>query len=132
MDPALVAGHVRRAMADFVASAGRRRRMPTCLHLGLPGQGEVRIPEQEWYDAGVRADLACRALEGLETPDPLAWLSRTGSLDVTDVDAQWLSACRQAYDRHDLPFPGLFLVSRRGWANLATGEQHHWSRVRAR
>jgi hypothetical protein len=125
-----LAGHVNRAMRAHVRAAGTRRALPTVLHLGHPGAAEVQVPEQEWYDAGVRADLVARALEGLDDPAPLAWLTRSGELEAGDVDLAWCAAVRSGYARHGIALAGFFLVTRRGWADLITGERHEWRRVR--
>jgi hypothetical protein len=90
----------------------------------------VRVPDRDWYDAGVRADLVTRALDGLADPTPLAWLTRTGSLDPTDVDAAWCAAVLTGHARHGLPVAGFYVVTRAGWTDLTTGERHEWSRVR--
>ncbi|WP_310963080.1 hypothetical protein [Nocardioides terrisoli] len=125
-----LAGLVNIAMQQFVADAGRRRKLPVTLHVGLPG-GETRsVCDQPWYDHGLRADLATCAIDGLEVPDPLAWISRGGDLKPHDADWDWLAAARTAHDRHGLAMPGFFLVTRYGWAELVGGQQHPWHRVR--
>jgi hypothetical protein len=125
-----VAGHLNRAMRDLVRGAGTRRALRTVLHLGHPRAEEVLVPERDWYDTGVRADLVTRALDGLADPAPLAWLTRTGSLDATDVDAAWCAAVLTGLARHGLPVAGVFLVTRAGWTDLTSGVRHEWSRVR--
>jgi hypothetical protein len=125
-----VAGHLNRAMHDLVGAAGTRRALPTVLHLGHPRAEEVRVPERAWYDAGARADLVTRALDGLADPAPLAWVTRSGTLDPADVDVAWLAATLTGYARHGLAPAGFFLVTRSGWADLTTGERHTWARVR--
>lgn len=128
--PVPVAGLVRRALDEFVRAAGTRRAVPTVLHLGTPGGEQVRVPDRSWHDAGSRADLVARALEGLDGRDPLAWLCRRGSLCPTDVDLAWLAACRHGYARHGLGLAGFYLVTREGWADLVGGSEQRWSRVR--
>jgi hypothetical protein len=125
-----VAGHLSRAMRDLARAAGRRRALPTVLHLGHPRSEEVLVPDRDWYDAGIRADLVTRALDGLADPAPLVWLTRSGGLDPTDVDAAWCAAALAGLARHGLPVAGFFVVTRAGWADLTTGERHAWSRVR--
>jgi hypothetical protein len=125
-----IAGHLNRAMRDFVRAAGRCRALPTLLHLGHPGGEELVVPERPWYDHAARTDLVTRALDGLADPAPLVWLTRPGALDCTDADLRWHAAVRTAFGRHGLPLPGFHVVTRCGWAEVASGERHEWHRVR--
>jgi len=125
-----LAGQLHRAMRDFVASAARRRNLPDVLHVGHPAGEVVPITDQDWYDEGTRADLVTRALDGLATTTPLAWLTRVGELTTTSTDLSWCAAVRTGFDRHGLTLPGVYLLTRRGWAELISGEQHPWHRVR--
>lgn len=125
-----LAGLVNCAMRDFVEAAGRRRMLPITLHVGLPRAETRTVTEQPWFDAGLRSDLVTRALDGLESPNPLVWLSRAGDLGPRDADWAWHAAARTAFARHDLPLPGFFVVTRRGWVELSCGDRHPWYRVR--
>lgn len=130
-DPTLpLAGLVNCAMRDFVEAAGRRRTLPITLHVGLPRVETRTVTEQPWFDTGLRSDLATRALDGLEVPDPLVWMSRAGDLEPRDADWAWHAAARTAFARHGLAMPGFFVVTRRGWADLSCGDRHPWHRVR--
>lgn len=83
-------------------------------------------------DHSLRADLLERAIDGLlETEGVCAWLTRGGELDLADADAEWCAAARTAFARHGLALPGFFVLNRRGWVDLLSGERREWSRVRA-
>jgi hypothetical protein len=125
-----VARHVTLALHDFVRAAGTRRALPTVLHLGHPRAEEVVLAEQGWYDAGARADLVTRALEGLADPAPLAWLTRRGELDPTDADLAWCAAARTGFGRHGLVLDGFYVVTRTGWVDLTSDTRQEWVRVR--
>jgi hypothetical protein len=124
------AGLLTRVLHDFVRAAGRRRTLPTVLHLGHPYGELVAVPEQDWYDAAARADLVTRALDGLEDPAPLAWLTRAGTLAAEDVDLHWCAAVQTGYARHGLPLSGFYLITRTGWCDLIGGARQQWYRVR--
>lgn len=128
--PIPLAGQIHLAMRTFATSAGTARKLPTHLHVGTPAGPHLSIPEQRWYDAGLRADLVVRALDGLDVPDPCCWVTRPGELVANDVDVAWLSAARAAFARHAVALPGFFVVTRRGWMDLTTQQVHQWDRVR--
>lgn len=131
--PLPLAGRVHRAMRDFVADAGTRRALPTTMHVGAPEGQHADIAAAAWHDAGLRTELVARALAGFDEPvfeRAIPWLTRTGELDVHDADLQWCAAAREGFARYGLDLPGFFVVTRRGWANLLTGEAHRWHRVR--
>ena len=127
-----VAGRVNLAMRRFVAEAGRRRMLPASFHVGHPDGERADLVDLPWYDAGLRADLVTRAIDGVDVPDPLPWVTRSGELEPTDEDLRWLAATREAFERHALPLPGFFVVTRRGWCDLVGGQVHTWVRVRPR
>jgi hypothetical protein len=135
IDTLPLAGQLRAALCDFVAAAGTRRRLPTLFHLGTPGGDRITLPHDPTFDAGLRADLVERALDGLEgaaAERPVPWLTRTGELVPTDADFAWFSAVRDGFGRHDLEPPGFFVVTRYGWFNLANDDVIRWRRVRPR
>lgn len=120
-------------MLDFVAGAGRARALATTVHVGAPEGVHVDIPSEAWFDAGLRVDLLARALSGLDDPTfagALPWLSRTGGLDPHDADLQWCAASLAAFARFGAVPPGFFVVTRRGWLDVLTGQARPWSRVR--
>jgi hypothetical protein len=130
-----LAGQLRAALCDFVSSAGTRRRLPTLFHVGRPGGEHVTLPHDLYFDAGLRADLVERALDGLAGAAgarPCPWLTRIGDLAPTDADFAWFSAAREGFGRHGLDLPGFFVVTRYGWLNLANEDVIRWRRVRPR
>jgi hypothetical protein len=128
-----LAGQLRTALCDFVTGAGSRRRLPTLFHIGTPGGEEITLPHDQYFDAGLRADLVERAIDGLggrAGERPVPWLTRCGDLSPTDADFAWLSAAREGFGRHDRELPGFFVITRHGWLNLANDEVIRWRRVR--
>ncbi|MCW2780916.1 MAG: hypothetical protein JWR35_1365 [Marmoricola sp.] len=127
-----LAGQLRAALCAFVAEAGTRRLLPTVFHVGTPGGAHVTFPHDPSYDAGLRADLVTRAIDGLDIDEPCPWLTRSGELDLGEADLHWFAAAREAFDRHGLTMPGFFVMTRRGWVNVATEESQVWHRIRTR
>ncbi|HET6167839.1 MAG TPA: hypothetical protein VFE07_13495 [Marmoricola sp.] len=128
-----LAGQLRAELCDFVTSAGTRRNLPTLFHVGTPGGDRITLPHDRTFDAGLRADLVERAIDGLEGragERPVPWLTRAGDLSPTDADFAWFSAARDGFGRHDLEPPGFFVVTRHGWFNLANEDVVRWRRVR--
>lgn len=133
IDALPLAAQLRTALCDFVSAAGTRRRLPTLFHVGTPGGDRITLPHDLYFDAGLRADLVERAIDGLDGragERPVPWLTRTGDLTPSDADFAWFSASREAFGRHDLALPGFFVVTRYGWLNLANEDVIRWRRVR--
>jgi hypothetical protein len=134
VDALPLAGQLRAALCEFVTSAGTRRRLPTLFHVGTPGGDHLTLPHDARFDAGLRADLVERALDGLDgraAERPVPWLTRTGALSPADADFAWFSATREAFGRHGLTLPGFFVLTRYGWLNLANEDVIRWRRIRA-
>jgi hypothetical protein len=130
-DRAEVAALLRAALSAHVRGAGTRRALPTVVHVGTPGLDEFLLREEPQLDAGLRADLVERALDGLDlSRAPLSWITRTGVLSPGDADLAWFAAAREAYGRHALELPGFFVMTRYGWLDLSTDEGITWSRIR--
>lgn len=128
-----LAGPLRRATLDFVATAGGLRSLPTTLHVGTPGGARTEVPVEPWYDGGLRTELVAQALAMLEPATfavALPWLTRTGDLGTRDADLAWCAAALGAFGRYGVSPPGFFVVTRRGWLDLLTGQTRTWSRVR--
>jgi hypothetical protein len=133
IDALPLAGQLRAALCDLVTSAGTRRRLPTLFHVGTPGGDRITLPDDAYFDAGLRADLVERAIDGLQgraAERPVPWLTRTGDLSPADCDFAWFSAARDGFGRHGLALPGFFVITRYGWLNLANEDVIRWRRVR--
>jgi hypothetical protein len=132
MDTSLAAA-IKDELCQFVAAAGTRRDLQTTCHVGHPGGEQTRFVHLEVGDACLRADLVERSIDGLlTTGGACAWVTRGGELDLADADAEWFAAARTAFARHGLPLPAFFVLNRRGWVDLVSGEQRQWSRIRNR
>jgi hypothetical protein len=122
---------LRRAVREH-AAAERRRTHPPVVHVGVPGSrvATLVLAPDEPTDPGLRTDLvaALRVRAG-PTPDQLVWLTRSGELQLQDVDAWWLAAARAAYDEAQAPLV-FVVVNRRGWRDPRSGLGQTWSRVR--
>jgi hypothetical protein len=114
------------------AAAGGRRVYAPVLHVGVPGErvASLSVGTAEPTDPGLRTDVvaALRVRAG-ERPHQLVWLTRSGGLELQDVDARWLAATRAAYDeaRASLVF---VVVNRRGWRDPRSGLSRTWVRLR--
>ena len=132
MDATLAAA-IKGELRDFVAAAGTRRDLETTCHVGHPCGERTRFVHFDIDDASLRADLVERAIDGLLRSDgACAWVTRGGELGLVDADAEWFAAARAAFARHGLPLPAFFVLNRRGWVDLVSGEQRLWSRIRNR
>ena len=120
--PSDLVASVRKAMYEFVNAAGNRRVLPPVFHVGRPGGRpgayQYAIADEVATQAGLRADLVERALDGLLVEDPCAWITRSGSLTPTDPDVAWFAASREAFGRHGLELPAFLVITRAGWINL--------------
>jgi hypothetical protein len=119
------------------ASGERRRVHAAALHVGVPG-GPVTtlaLDALERSDPGLRTDvvaaLRVRAAQSgaADHPDTLVWLSRAGGPELQDVDVQWLTAARAAYEEAGAPLT-FVVVTRRGWRDPRTGLSRTWVRLR--
>lgn len=142
--PITRATHValRAAVLDF-RETDRRRRPPPTLHVGLPArQAASFVPEPGTTpDAALAADVVGALLQrshrdlatllGDARPDPLAWLTRAGSLAVHDADVLWSAATRAAYAEAGLDAT-FVVVTRDGWLDPVTGVRREWRRLRRR
>ena len=129
---------LRQAVLAHVA-AERRRVHPGVLHVGVPGGpiATLSLDTVEPSDPGLRTDvvaaLRVRATQkgGADGGEPLVWLTRTGGLDLQDVDVRWLTAACAAYDEAGAPL-SFVVVTRQGWRDPRSGLSRTWSRLRPR
>lgn len=122
---------LRAAQAGFVAEAGTRRALPRRFHLGVLGGVHLTLDDDPSLDAGLRADVVERALDGLDrVPCPTPWITRSGELAAGDSDFAWLTASMEAFGRHALALPGFYVITRYGWVDLVAGHVLRTGRVR--
>jgi len=124
---------LRRAVVDL-ATAERRRRHPPVLHVGVPGgrTASLCLAGLGPTDPGLRVDLvAALRVRADADRDGLVWLTRTGALNLQDVDARWLAAARSAFSEAERRLVYV-VVSRHGWRDPRTGLTRTWARVRPR
>ena len=122
---------LRRAVVDLAGTERQRVHSPV-LHLGTPGgpASSMRLADVEPSDAGLRTDLvaALRVRAG-RPDDALVWLTRTGDLDLQDIDVSWLSAALAAHAEAEASLT-FVVVNRRGWRDPRSGLGRTWVRVR--
>jgi hypothetical protein len=122
---------LRRAVLEHAAQE-RRRVFPPVLHVGVPGEraASLAVASAEPTDPGLRTDVvaALRVRAGVGS-DPLVWLTRSGGLELQDVDARWLAASCAAYDEARAPL-AFVVVNRRGWRDPRSGLSRTWVRLR--
>ena len=121
---------LRRAVLDHCTSEPRRVH-PALVHVGVPGAAEAVLADVERIDHGLRCDLVAAMLSSTSrgSTTPLVWLTRTGALDVQDVDMQWLASARAAYAEAGQPLV-MVVVNRRGWRDPRSGESRQWVKLR--
>ena len=121
---------LRRAVLNHCAAEPRRVH-PPLLHVGVPGAAEALFADVEPTDHGLRCDIVAamlrRTRRGATTP--LVWLTRTGDLDLQDVDVRWLASARAAYAEAGAMLL-MVVVNRRGWRDPRSGARRDWVRLR--
>ena len=126
---------LRRAALDH-ARAERRHGYPPLLHVGVPGGAEevFTLVPGDPTDHAIRADvLAAMIQRGRRVSGavPLVWLTRSGPLDLQDVDAAWLAAARTATAEAGVALT-MVVVTRHGWMDPRSGVRRTWKRLRER
>jgi len=128
---------LRRAVHEH-ATVERRLHYVPILHLGVPGEPHevFAIVPGEPLDQALRTDVVAamrhhhRRGAGQATRRPtLVWLTRSGDLDLQDIDMEWHAAVRQASAEANDPLD-FAVVNRRGWHVPATGVRREWARPR--
>jgi len=127
---------LRRVVVEH-ASTERRRVYPPLLHVGWPGaRAEIFAAEAEdRFDPALRCDVVAallrRARQRGPTPGavPMLWLTRSGPLEVGDLDVAWLTAAVRASAEAELGLT-FVVVTRRGWFDPRSGSRRAWRRIR--
>ena len=129
-----LASVLRRAVLDH-RLAERRRSFPPLVHVGLPGGAEelFAVDPADRLDHALRADIVSAMLARARRsgPVPMIWLTRPGTLDLQDVDAQWLAAALSASAEAGIVLT-LVVVTRDGWADPRSAVRREWKRLRVR
>lgn len=133
--PRALAAVLRRAALGHARSE-RRRVFPSLLHVGNPcGAEEVfTLREGDPDDHAIRADVVAAMLQRSRRAAgavPLVWLTRSGPLELQDVDAAWLSSARSAAAEAGVVLT-LVVVTKRGWFDPRSGVRREWQRLRDR
>ncbi len=129
---------LRRAVADH-ATRERRRVHPPLLHVGWPGGPEdvFVVTADEVLDQALRSDVVAAMLHTARRHAPVAgsvpmlWLTRSGPLEVGDLDLAWLAAARSASAEAAVELM-LVVVTRQGWFDPRTDVRREWKRLRSR
>jgi hypothetical protein len=150
-----LAALLRLAVLEHAVTERRRTHLPI-LHVGIPGQPHLlfAIRPDDPTDHALRADVvaAMRARqlrpvpradvpEGRDRADSgggrgpagepiLVWLTRSGPLELADIDAAWFAAARHAFAEAGAQLH-FAVVNRHGWRDPATGGGRQWRRLRA-
>lgn len=130
--PPPLARLLRRAVLDHAVSEPRRI-FPPRLHVGTPGGTQrVLALDAEETDHSLRTDVVAAMLNRAPAGRPtIMWLTRTGPLDLQDVDAWWLAAALAATGEAGRPLV-MVVVNRHGWRDPRSGVGRHWKRLRRR
>lgn len=133
--PADLGRLLRRAVLDHATSERRRVHLPI-VHVGVPGGPERVLADrpEDRLDQTLRTDAVAamrRATQREGGIEPLVWLTRTGALELQDVDAAWLAASRAAYAEAGAPLV-MVVANRHGWWDPRTGATRTWRRLRPR
>lgn len=119
----------------FALRSGERRRVfPPRIHLGQPdGDQDEYVDDGPALDAGLRADVMHRLLDGLEVNEPVAvWLTRVGWPEPHDTDRRWLATALQVFGERASSPRWIAVVTKNGWYDACGGERVVWRRLRIR
>jgi hypothetical protein len=121
---------LRSAVLEHVMAERRRVHLPL-LHVGMPGDAEAVFADVEPTDHSLRSDLLAAMLRraGRWHSIPLVWLTRTGDLELQDVDVRWLASARAAYAEAGTQLV-MVVVTRHGWRDPRSGARRDWVRLR--
>lgn len=124
---------LRRAVLDHALSERRKVHLPL-VHVGVPGRRETvfAVRPDDPSDHALRADVVAAMLRRMSghPETPMVWLTRTGPLELQDLDAQWLASALTAYAEAGVPLM-LVIVNRHGWRDPRSDVGRSWVRLRA-
>lgn len=116
--------------AVLLAAEDRRRRPPAVVQVGVPGGPTTTIADDPTWDHGLRAEMLGAALRARGDP-PWVWVTRTGPLELQDVDAAWLAPALAAAGEREVDV-AFVVVTRHGWTDPRSGLRREWTRIRRR
>jgi hypothetical protein len=113
-----------------LAVTDHRRRVPPVINMGLPGGPTSAVADDPEWDHGLRTELVGAVLRARRDPS-WVWVTRSGPLSITDVDAVWLAATLAAAAERGVD-PAYVVVTRHGWLDPRSGLHREWKRIRKR
>ena len=120
---------LREAVLDLAVTE-HRHHFPPVLHVGTPGGPAVTVTDDPGWDHGLRTEIVGAALRSLDDPAWI-WVTRSGTLELQDVDAAWLGpAVAAGLERGS--DPAFVVVTRHGWRDPRSGTTRLWRRIRRR
>jgi hypothetical protein len=128
---------LRRAVLQHVGSRTGRVHPPV-VHVGTPGSTVRRfvVRRDQPTDHALRSDVVAAMLGRRRDPSwqvpwrpPWVWLTRSGELDLHDLDVEWLTAAASAYGEAGVDLT-MVVVNRRGWRDPRSGVRQTWVRLR--
>jgi hypothetical protein len=127
---ALADGRLLRLAVLTLARTDRRRHIPPCLHMGVPGGVVSTVADDPDWDHGLRTEIVGAVLRAQGDP-AWVWVTRSGPLTLQDVDAAWLgpTVAAAAERGADVAF---VVVTRHGWTDPRSGLRQEWKRIRHR
>lgn len=125
-----VAPEVQRVLraAVLLAAAERRPRLPATLNVGVPDGPTTTVVDDPAWDHGLRTEIVGAALRAREDP-AWVWVTRSGPMDLQDVDAAWLGPTLAAAAERGVEL-GYVVVTRHGWSDPRSGVRQEWKRIR--
>lgn len=88
-------------------------------------------PTDHVVDDADRAEITLALANAVteHVPQPICWVTRSGSPDFCSADLAWLSAADRSWRELELP-PSFVVLTREGWAHHPSGARRRWKRLR--